>query len=100
MRRPGAGDWPQGKPTISYFTLENCWVNEHDEPWETSFPQPEYWAACRALNTPSTVLNVVEMDLGEPAELKSLTLSTIGTEPAVGLVAVSAEFAESSGQST
>ncbi len=97
---PGAGDWPQGKPTISYFTLENCWVNEHDEPWETSFPQPEYWAACRALNTPSTVLNVVEMDLGEPAELKSLTLSTIGTEPAVGLVAVSAEFAESSGQST
>jgi hypothetical protein len=81
-------DWSQGKPSVSYFTPNGVWVNEHDEPWETSFPQPEYWASCRVLKTDSAVLNVVEIDLVEPAELESLTLETIGTEPAIGLVAV------------
>jgi hypothetical protein len=86
-------DWPQGKPAVSYWSPNGVWVNECDEPWQTSFPQPEYWAACRVLKTNSAVLNVVEFDLGQPAVLKSLTLSTVGTEPALGLVAVSAEVA-------
>ena len=86
-------DWPQGKPAVSYWSPNGVWTNECDEPWQTSFPQPEYWAACRVLKTASAVLNVVEFDLGRPEVLKSLTLSTIGTEPALGLVAVSAEFA-------
>jgi hypothetical protein len=84
------GDWSQGKPAVSYFTANGVWTNEHDEPWQTSFPQPEYWAACRVLKTESAVLNVIEFDLVQPAELKSLTLSTVGTEPALGLVAVTA----------
>ncbi|MGE5221495.1 MAG: hypothetical protein ACM3PY_03600, partial [Omnitrophica WOR_2 bacterium] len=85
-------DWSQGKPAVSYFSPHGVWTNEHDEPWKTSFPQPEYWASCRALLTDSAVLNVVELDLVQPAELKSMTLSTVGTEPAIGLVAVSAEL--------
>jgi hypothetical protein len=93
LLRPEDGDWPQGKPAVSYFSAQAVWTNEHDEPWQTSFPQPEYWAACRALRTDSAVLNVVELDLVQPAELRSMTLSTVGTEPALGLVAVSAEFA-------
>jgi hypothetical protein len=86
-------DWPQGKPAVSYWSPKAVWTNECDEPWQTSFPQPEYWAACRVLKTSSAVLNVVELDLGRPEILKSLTLSTVGTEPALGLVAVSAEYA-------
>jgi len=37
-------------------------------------------------------MNIVEIDLRKPTKLKSFTLSTIGTEPALGLVAVTAEL--------
>ncbi len=43
----------------------------------------------------STTLNIVEVNLRKPAELKSLTLSTIGTEPAFGIISVVGEVGDS-----
>ncbi|MBI2299880.1 MAG: hypothetical protein HYU66_13215, partial [Armatimonadetes bacterium] len=70
---PGQADWPEGRPP--------------------AFPQPAYWATCRAVKTASAVLNVVELDLGQPLALRELTLAAVGAEPALGLVAVSLERA-------
>jgi hypothetical protein len=70
------GDWPEGKPP--------------------AFPQPEYWATSLPLKTPSSVMNVIEMDLPRTMTLKSVSLSVIGSDPAFGLVAVSAETLDSS----
>ncbi len=56
-----------------------------------AFPQPEYWATCLPFKTPSSVMNVIEIDLGRPTRMKSVTLSVLGADPAFGLVAVSAE---------
>jgi hypothetical protein len=56
-----------------------------------AFPQNEFWAKCLAFNTPTTVINVVEIDLGRAVPVKSLTISSLGVDPALGLVAVSAE---------
>lgn len=67
------GDWAEAKPP--------------------AFPQPEYWATCLPLKTPSSVMNVIELDFGRPMSMKSVTLSVIGADPAFGLVAVSAETA-------
>lgn len=65
------GDWGEGKPP--------------------AFPQPEYWATSLPLKTPSSVMNVIEIDLPRMMTVKSLSLSVIGADPAFGLVAVSAE---------
>lgn len=59
---------------------------------EDSFPNPSFWATCIPLHTKTSVMSIVEVDLRKPTKLKSLTLSTIGTEPAFGLVAVTAEI--------
>ena len=56
-----------------------------------AFPQPEYWATCLPLKTATSVMNVIEVDLGRMMNLKSVSLSVIGADPAFGLVAVSAE---------
>lgn len=66
-----SSDWPEGKPPV--------------------FPQPEYWATCLALKTPSSVMNVVEVNLPRSVPVRSVTLSVVGADPAFGLVAVSAE---------
>jgi hypothetical protein len=68
---PTQGDWAEGHPP--------------------AFPQSAYWATCRQLNLSSAILNVVEMDLGRPRLLKSLTVSTLGTAPALGVVGIVAE---------
>jgi hypothetical protein len=54
------------------------------------YPQPKFWATCLPLKTPSAVMNVVEIDLGGLLPVKSLWVSTIGLDPAFGLVAVTA----------
>jgi len=73
LLKPGDKDWPQAKPA------------------QDGFPQPEYWASSRVFKTPSSVMNVIELDLGRFVELKSLSFSTIGTETAFALVAVTGE---------
>ena len=60
---PTQGDWAEGHPPV--------------------FPQTAYWASCRELPLSSSILNVVEMDLRRPRLLKSLTVSTLGTAPAL-----------------
>lgn len=56
-----------------------------------AFPQPEYWATSIPYKTRSSVMNVIEIDLGMLRQVKTLTLSTTGVDPAFGLAAVSAE---------
>jgi len=71
LLKPAQGDWAEGRPP--------------------AFPQSAYWATCRQLHLSSAILNVVEMDLGRPRLLKSLTVSTLGAAPALGVVAIAAE---------
>jgi len=82
---PEDADWTEGKPDgrISW----NWPLGDSD----MKFPQPEFWATCRALETPGSVMNIIEIDLGEAVELNHLTLSAVGVEPAFGLVAVAGE---------
>ncbi len=54
-------------------------------------PQPEFWASSRNFNTASATFNVLEIDLGAPRRVESLSLCALGLEPAIGLVAVSYE---------
>src|SRR5690606_33943434 len=56
-----------------------------------AFPQPEVWATCLPLKTPTAVMNAVEIDLGRTVQLKSLSLTVLSANAALGLVAVSAE---------
>jgi len=58
-----------------------------------AYPQPDFWATCLRYITSSAVMNVIEIDLGKPKKLKSLTITTIGVDSALGLVSVSAETA-------
>ncbi|MHB0998675.1 MAG: glucosidase family protein [Armatimonadota bacterium] len=66
-------DWSESKPPV--------------------FPQVDYWASSLPFKTPSAVMSVVEVDLGRLLPVKSITLSTIGIDPAFGLVAISGERA-------
>ncbi len=56
-----------------------------------SFPQPEYWAASRVLKTPNCTFNVVELDLGQPMNVSSVTLDTVGICPGFAVYGVVAE---------
>ncbi|MEJ5253334.1 MAG: hypothetical protein WHX60_15775 [Armatimonadota bacterium] len=47
------------------------------------------WQALLSWETPSAVLNVVEIDLGQEHALASLTIETVGRYPAIGVVGVS-----------
>ncbi|NLH98847.1 MAG: hypothetical protein GX446_05065 [Chthonomonadales bacterium] len=67
------GAWPMGMPP--------------------AFPQPELWATCLPIITPSGVMSVVELDLGEALQLAALTIETLGSEAALGLAAVTGERA-------
>ena len=55
-----------------------------------AIPQPEFWSTSLPLKTASSVMNVIEVDLGAPKPVRSLTLSSVGIDPAYGLVAVTA----------
>jgi hypothetical protein len=70
MLQPDQGDWKAGKPP--------------------EFPQRELWASCRAILKPSIVMNVVELCTDPSQGLRSLSLHTLGADPAVALIAVSA----------
>lgn len=73
MPEAKTGDWPEAKPP--------------------AFPQNEFWATCLPFKTASSVMNIIEIDLGRAISVKSVTLSTIGIDPALGLVAVTGETA-------
>ncbi len=55
------------------------------------FPQPAFWSKSLAIPTSSTVLNIIEVDLGRPRVARELVFSALGTEAAFGLVAVVAQ---------
>jgi hypothetical protein len=68
---PAQGDWPEGKPP--------------------QFPQPDLWTRTLAVDCGSSVMNVIELDLGQPEPVDSLIFEALGTEPAFGIVAISAD---------
>ncbi len=63
-------DWPIAKPPL--------------------IPQPEFWSTSLPFKTASAVMNVIEIDLDGSKPLRSLTLSSVGIDPAFGLIAVTA----------
>jgi hypothetical protein len=67
-------DWAEGRPP--------------------AFPQPRFWSSSRLVVTPSSVMSIIEIDLGRYTEVKSLTLESIGVDPAFGMVAVTALTAQ------
>jgi hypothetical protein len=71
MLKPGETDWPMAHPP--------------------AFPQPEYWATCLPVITGSCTMNVVELDLRTLKPVQSLVVETLGANPALGVVAVTAE---------
>jgi len=76
-----------------YGLLPFLSVNDAD--WDIAkppvFPQTQYWTDTLTLAMPSMHLNVIEIDLGRQRSVKSITISMLGTDPAVGLLAVTAE---------
>lgn len=71
---PEQADWAEGRPPV--------------------FPQPRFWSESRHILTGSSVMNVIEVDLGRFVEVASLTLESIGADPAFGLVAVTVQTAD------
>ncbi len=71
MLKEGETDWPMAHPPV--------------------FPQPEYWATCLPVITGSCTMNVVELDLRTIKPVQSLVIETLGANPALGVVAVTAE---------
>ncbi len=71
MLKVGETDWPMAHPP--------------------AFPQPEYWATCLPVITGSCTMNVVELDLRTIKPVQSLVVETLGANPALGVVAVTAE---------
>lgn len=71
LLRSGQGDWNEAKPA--------------------AFPQPEFWATCLPLKTATSVMSVIEIDLGRAMPVKNVSLTALGVDPAFGLVAVSYE---------
>jgi len=76
-------DWDLARPAPSGW---------HEKTGINNFPQPVFWATCIPLHTKTSVMSIVEVNLRKPTNLKSLTISTIGTEPAFGMVAITAEI--------
>lgn len=81
----GQADWDEGKP---FGDSMWGWPSSTED---YGFPQTKFWARMRNLIVPSATMNIIEIDLGESTTLDSVMLSTVGTEPALGLVAISAE---------
>ncbi len=72
MLSPKKGEWKEGKPP--------------------HFPHYDEWADCRNIITPTCVLNVIEIDLPVPQNLKSLQFETVGVDPSFGIIAIAAEI--------
>jgi len=103
---PGDLDWWCPAEVVGSFAtappsrtdrLGMCAAPEANGRWKAGlppdYPQRELWATCRVVAGASAVMNVVEVDLGAPSPMHSVTLATIGSEPAIGLVAVTGEAA-------
>lgn len=91
---PDASFWSDGPPPDlpTHPGLLLGGVEQVPPAWiPPSFPQPEYWAACRVLQTPNCNFNVVEVDLGEPMPATRLTLESTGVCPGFALYGVVAE---------
>jgi hypothetical protein len=68
LRTAADADWPEGIPP--------------------HFPNYAEWSDTRAIVMPNCVLNVIELTVPRVAPLKSLTLQTIGADPAFGILAI------------
>ncbi|MCP4313097.1 MAG: hypothetical protein GY790_17700 [Bacteroidetes bacterium] len=89
MYRLGTGDAPRAdRHQLLPLLEENC------ADWEIAkpplFPQRQFWTNT-VVEVGGVTMNVIEIDLRKSRQVKSLTISTKGIDPAIGLVAVTAE---------
>ncbi len=89
MYRLGTADAPRADRHQLLPLLE-----ENSSDWEIAkpplFPQRQLWTNT-VVEVGGVTMNVIEIDLKQTRQLKSLTISTIGIDPAIGLVAVTVE---------
>jgi len=71
LRASTDADWPEGIPP--------------------HFPNYAEWSDTRALVLPNCVVNLIEITVPRVATLKSLTVQTVGADPAFGILAVLAD---------
>jgi hypothetical protein len=101
LRFPGDLDWwnpyqvvgqmaTAREPRLTRFGLLRT-TDAAEEALPPGFPQPAYWASCLPLISASSLMNVIEIDLGKPGTVESISISTLGADPALGVVAVSIE---------
>jgi hypothetical protein len=65
------GDWAEGKPP--------------------EFPQPGFWADTLCVRTTKGLMNVIELAFEQPVGIATLTIETLGTDAALGIVGITGE---------
>ena len=97
---PGDLDWMRsGHPLLTTFkgTRQDRFgllpiLSASDSQWSQSkppaYPQAELWSTSLAYDVKSTVMNVIEIDLGKSVGLKTLNITMLGIDSAMSLVAV------------
>ncbi len=71
LLRAADGDWAEGKPP--------------------EFPQPAFWADTRCVRTTKGLMNVIELAFETPVSIATLTIETLGTDAALGIVGITGE---------
>ena len=83
-------DWPEGLPLAGPYGMFAMLEEPPRDKWPEgtfrSFPQPQFWASCPVIRTPSATLNVVEIDLARPRHVLNITLECPLQDAAMALV--------------
>ncbi len=86
------GDWTEGRPLANPYGMFAMLEPPPRDKWPEgtfrSFPQPQFWASCPAIRTPSATFNVVEIDLDRERHVVSIELNCPLQDAAIGLVSV------------
>ena len=102
---PGDLDWWSPQSIVGAFSTARVdrpdrygllpLLKENDSDWleakPPGFPQMEYWASSISYRTESAEMNVVEVDLGEMTIVDFVSVSTVGPDACLAIIAVSGE---------
>ncbi len=70
-------------------------LNKNESDWKIAkppmFPQPAFWSESLAYDVGTSIINVIELNLNGLKKVRSLQLETLGTDSALGLIAVTCE---------
>lgn len=69
------------------------WNDAEEDAWRApTFPRPQHWSTSRWIATPNCNFNIIEIDLGQPADARSLSLLMDGRSPGLAIFGVAAEI--------